>query len=295
MLQKSTEIYPRYALTWAHLGRAYTASASFHFGGEELYHKAQAAYERALALHPTLSLARIYMANLMTDTGKPEQAVPLLRATLAANPNLAEAHWELGYAYRYGGMLEESVKECERARELDPEVKLTSSAMNGYLYVGQYDTFLRSLPPLDDSAFLEFYRGFALYHKGQWDRAAEALDHAYVLDSTMLQAQVGKALSFRIRHQNEKGIALLNAAENKITKREVGDPEAIYKLAEAYAELGDTTSALRAFRHSVQSGFFPYPYFVRDPLMVNIREQPEFKRELQTAHQRSDAFKSRFF
>ena len=128
-----------------------------------------------------------------------------------------------------------------------------------------------------------------------WEHAADALDHAYELDPSMFQAQVGKALSFGIRRQNEKGIALLNAAENKITKLGVGDPEAIYKLAQAYAELGDTASAVRTFRYSVESGFFPYPYFVRDPLTANIREQPEFKTELQTAHQRSDAFKSRFF
>jgi TolB-like protein/lipopolysaccharide biosynthesis regulator YciM len=295
MLEKSAEIYPRYALTWAHLGRTYTASASFQFGGAELYRKAQAAYEKALALQPTLLPARIYMANLLTDTGRPEQAVPLLREALAENPNLAEAHWELGYAYRYGGRLEDSIKECRRARELDPSVKLTSSAVNAYLYLGEYETFLRSLPPLNDSAFVEFYRGFALYHMREWDRAAEALDHAYELDATMLQAQVGKALSYRIRHQNNQGIAVLNAVENKITQRAVGDPEAIYKLAEAYAELGDTSSALRMFRHSVESGFFSYPYFARDPLVDHIRQQPEFQSALQAARQRSEAFKSRFF
>ena len=103
MLEKSVELFPGYALTWAHLGRSYTASASFNFGGAELYGKAQAAYEKALALQPDLLLARIYMANLLSDTGKPEQAVPLLREALRLNPNLAEAHWELGYAYRHGG------------------------------------------------------------------------------------------------------------------------------------------------------------------------------------------------
>ncbi len=294
MLERSTDIYPGYALTWAHLGRTYTASASFQFGGAELYSKAQAAYQRALALQPNLLPARIYMANLLTDTGKAEQAVPLLRQALSVNPNLAEAHWELGYAYRHGGMLEDSIRECRRARELDPGVKLATSAMNGYLYLGEYDEFLRSLPLLNDSALVEFYRGFTLYHMHEWDRAAEALDHAYELDPSMLQAQVGKALSFGIRHQTEKGIALLNAAESKITKRGVGDPEAIYKLAQAYAELGDTASALRMFRHSVASGFFPYPYFVRDPLMANVRQKQDFQKELQTARERSEAFKKQF-
>jgi tetratricopeptide (TPR) repeat protein len=203
MLEKSIEIYPDYALTWAHLGRSYTASASFNFGGVELYRKAKAAYERAM-VQPTLALAQIYMANLLTDTGGAEQAVPLLREALRTNPNLAEAHWELGYAYRYGGMLAESVEQCKRARELDPSVKLTSSAINAYLYLADYDSFLRSLPAANDWAYVEFYRGFALYHMREWEKAAATFDHAYELDPTMLQTQVGKALSYHIHHADKR-------------------------------------------------------------------------------------------
>jgi DNA-binding winged helix-turn-helix (wHTH) protein/TolB-like protein/cytochrome c-type biogenesis protein CcmH/NrfG len=294
MLEKSIEIYPDYALTWAHLGRAYTASASFNFGGAELYSKAKAAYEKALSLEPTLALARIYMANFLTDTGKAEQAIPLLREALRTNPNLAEAHWELGYAYRYGGMLTQSVEECNRARELDPSVKLTSSAINAYLYLGDYDSFLRSLPAANDSAYIEFYRGFALYHMRQFERAAGVFDHAYELDPAMPQTQVGKALSYHIQHDDKKGLELLNAAENKIRQRAVGDPEAAYKLAQAYAELGDSASALRIFRHCVETGFFPYAYFANDPLMSNVRQQAEFQATLEEARRRSDAFRRLF-
>ncbi len=137
MLEKSGEIEPSHALTWAHLGRSLTANASFEFGGQEEYHKAQVAYEKALSLQPLQMEARIYMANLFTDTGRVEKSVPLLKEVLKANPNRAEAHWELGYAYRFGGMLQESVSESELARRLDPEVKLNSSAQNSYLYLGQ--------------------------------------------------------------------------------------------------------------------------------------------------------------
>jgi tetratricopeptide (TPR) repeat protein len=89
-------------------------------GRDEQNEKAQAAFERALAIQPNQIEANIYMANLFTDTGRVERAVPLLRDVLKTNPNLAEAHWELGYAYRFGGMLYDSVAECERARQLDP-------------------------------------------------------------------------------------------------------------------------------------------------------------------------------
>jgi tetratricopeptide (TPR) repeat protein len=66
------------------------------FGGRDAYREAQAAYEKALELQPAQLEAEIYMANLMTDTGRVERAVPLLRRALEANPNHAEAHWELG-------------------------------------------------------------------------------------------------------------------------------------------------------------------------------------------------------
>ena len=103
MLEKSTSIEPNYAPSWAHLGRAYTTNASLQFGGREDYGKAQAAYEKAISLNPALIEPRIYLSNLFTDTGRVEQAVPLLRSALRDSPNNAEAHWELGYAYRFGG------------------------------------------------------------------------------------------------------------------------------------------------------------------------------------------------
>ena len=157
MLEKATTLEPNYAPAWAQLGRAYTTSASLLFGGQEQYGKAQAAYEKAIALNPSLVEAKIYMANLLTDTGRVEQAVPLLRAVLQDNPNNAEAHWELGYAYRFAGMLQESVLECERARSNNPDVKISSSAMNSYLYMGDYEKFLQSLPA-NDSVYILFYR-----------------------------------------------------------------------------------------------------------------------------------------
>ena len=165
---------PNYAPAWAHLGRAYTTNASLQFGGREDYGKAQAAYEKAIALNPALVEPRIYMANLLTDTGRVEQAVPLLRSVLQDSPNNAEAHWELGYAYRFGGMLQESVAECEKARQNNPQVKISSSAMNSYLYLGEYEKFLQSLPA-NDSVYILFYRGFGEYYMNHRDQAAQRL------------------------------------------------------------------------------------------------------------------------
>ncbi len=125
--------------------------------------------------------------------------------------------------------------------------------------------------------------------------AAKDLDRAFELDPSFLHAQVGKALSDAIRHQNAKGIQLLYSAENKIKERGVGDPEAIYKIAQAYAALGEKTSALRMFRHSIEGGFFCYPYFATDPLLDILRHEVEFKSLVEVARRRHEAFKNAFF
>jgi TolB-like protein/Flp pilus assembly protein TadD len=294
VLEKATALEPNYAPAWAQLGRAYTTNGSLQFGGSEQYGKAQAAYEKAIALNPSLVEPRIYLANLLTDTGKVEQAVPLLRSVLKDSPNNAEAHWELGYAYRFAGMLKESVAECEKARENNRQVKISSSAINGYLYLGEYEKFLDSLPN-NGSAYILFYRGFTEFYLNNREQAAKDFDQAYAKNSSMLPTNVGRALSYSIAHENGRGLKLLQQTEDKIEERGVSDPELIYKVAQAYVVLGDKMAALHMLRHSIGGGFFCYPYFVRDPLLQSLRGEPEFQELMQQAMHRHDQFKATFF
>jgi len=295
MLEKSTQLAPHFALSWANLGKAYSANASFQFGGAEYYRKAEEAFKKALSLQSDEIITRIYMANLLTDTGRVESAVPLLREALKTNPNQAEIHWELGYAYRFAGMLSESASECERARQLDPGVKMNTSTLNAYLYLGQYDKFLESLPKTDDAALIVFYRGFGEYYQKDFGQAETNFAHAFELDRTLLQAEIGQAFSFGIEHENAKAAAILHALETKVNERGVADPEAIYKIAQAYASIGDKTSTLRVLQRSIENGFFPYPYFATDPLLNSLRSESEFSKLMTAARQRHEKFKSRFF
>jgi DNA-binding winged helix-turn-helix (wHTH) protein/TolB-like protein/Tfp pilus assembly protein PilF len=295
MLEKSTEIDPNYASAWAYLGASYTSDATFEFGGREQYRRAQAAYERALSIQPSQLEAQIFLANLLIDTGKVEQAMPLLRDALKTNPNHAAVNWELGYAYRFAGMLNESVAECERALQIDPLVKVSNgSALNTYLYLGEYDKFIASLPDVDDSAFLLFYRGFGEYYQKNSGQAAKDFDRAYELDPS-LYTLIGKAFSNSIAHRDAEGLEILRSLENKIGERGVGDPEGMYKISQAYSILGDKPSALRVLRRSIESGFFCYPYFTTDPLLNGLRNEHEFNTLLNVARQRHEAFKSKFF
>jgi DNA-binding winged helix-turn-helix (wHTH) protein/TolB-like protein len=293
MLEKSLANDPNYALAWSHLGSAYTAKASVNFGGRADYANAQKAYQKALALNPEQNEARISMATFLTDTGRVEEAVPLLREVLKHNPTLAQAHWELSYAYRFGGMLKESMAEAEQARLLDSEIKASNAVPATYLYAGQYEKFLSTLPR-SDSAYVTFYRGLGFYYLKDFARAAAEFNRAYETNGEMMQTNIGKALALALGNEPLQGLTQLRETEKIVAARGVNDAEAIYKIAQGYAVLGDKAAALRVLRRSIEGGFFCHPYFTDDPLLESLRTEKEFAVVLELARRRHEEFKRKF-
>jgi len=220
--------------------------------------------------------------------------VPLLRGVIGTSPNLSQAHWNLAYAYRFGGLLRESINEGERSRQINDEIKADNSVFNSYLYDGQYEKFIQSLPAREDSAYVTFYRGLGHYYLKRWKEAAAYFDRAYQLDKTLMTAQIGKALSYGLDGRTASGIKLLNEAEEKIIKGGVADAEGVYKIAQAFAALNDQPTALRLLRRSIEGGFFCYPYFTNDPLLDNLRGQAEFAELMGLARRRHEDFKRQF-
>ena len=66
----------------------------------------------------------------------------------------------------------------EGAAEQSPRSKISSSAMNSYLYLGEYEKFLQTLP-VNDSVYIRFYRGLAEYYLKHFDLAGDDFDRAY--------------------------------------------------------------------------------------------------------------------
>jgi hypothetical protein len=125
--------------------------------------------------------------------------------------------------------------------------------------------------------------------------AAADFDRAYDQSSSLLPADVGKALSYSIKRQPARGLELLQQTVAKVEDSGVSDAEGMYKLAQAFAVLGDKASALHMLRHSIGGGFFCFPYFQSDPLLENIRGESEFQNLLNEARTRHEQFQKTFF
>src|SRR5262245_10160667 len=292
---KAVTIDPDFTRAWDYLGSSYALSASTRFGGREYYEKAQKAYEQAIALNPERPRTMALQADLFIETNRVEQAVLLLRELIKKYPTYPMAYWELSYAYRYAGMLEESVATSKRMLEVDPNYNLQNAVMSSFLYKGEYGKFKESIPAQTDSAYLIFYRGFGSYHEGEFPIAIADFDRAYAMDPSLMQAQVGKALSFSLAGKRQEGLKLMQEAESRSEQSGVSDAEGIYKIAQAYAVLNDQSSAIRILRRCIEGGFFCHPYISRDPLLKSLHADDRFEKLLGQARQRHEDFKRKFF
>jgi tetratricopeptide (TPR) repeat protein len=236
----------------------------------------------------------MYKSMFLTETGRVEEALPLLRNVLQINPNLGQAYWQMAYSLRFAGRLKESIAAAERSRQIDDEIRANNAIFASLLYDGQYDRYLKQLPTKETS-YISFYRGFGHYYQKEFSEAVRLFDRAYEMTPGLMQAQVGKALSYALAGNKAAGLTLLKQTAQQIETRGVTDPEGVYKVAQAFAVLGDQATALKLWQRSVAGGFFCYPYFATDPLLANLRASAEYAEVLALARERHEAFGKKFF
>ncbi|MEK7725092.1 MAG: winged helix-turn-helix domain-containing protein [Acidobacteriota bacterium] len=275
-LEKAVAIAPNFAAAWDKLGDSYLVSASTHFGGKIYYEKAEKCYRKSISLDEKYFLPQIHLTNILIETNRKEEAIEILLKALAADAENPMVWWELSYAYRFAGRLEKSIEAGEKAHQLDPGFYLNASAPTYYLYVGDYQKFKNAISRRTDSSYLKFYQGFAEYHLDNKEAAKQLFNEAYQLDSNSMQTQIGKTLSYHISGEKESAKELLLKIEKTITDKKVSDGEGIYKVAQAFAILGNNHKALQLLDLAVEKGFFCYPYFQNDPLINNLRNEKRF-------------------
>lgn len=288
--EKSVALDPDYAPAWAKLGQVYGAYANWQGGGPEFMAKSRAAFDKALQIDPNVPQIRTYLAIQMMEGGELDRSVVALREELSRNPNEPLAHWWLTQAYLYGGMLKESIPEGERALELDPFVN-RGSTFNSYLYAGDYDRFLASLP-VEAGARTTFYRGLCYLYRRDLPLAAGEFERAYLLDPSLLHAKYGKAFLYSIQGNSAAGLRYLSEVERD---NPTSDGEMLYKMAQAYALLDDKSSALRALREAIGHNFYCHACLIRDPLLAPIRGEAEYPALLRQALDLHEAFRERYF
>src|SRR5579863_5954065 len=137
MLEWSVGIDPSYAPAWEALGQRYYFDSAYGGGGEEIFQRSNAAYERAVSLDPNRVMAASLLITNRVERGELGRAYDAATDLVRRRPQSADAHFALAYVLRYAGMLDQSTEECNTARAMDPNNFAFRSCAWAFLEMGK--------------------------------------------------------------------------------------------------------------------------------------------------------------
>jgi TolB-like protein/DNA-binding winged helix-turn-helix (wHTH) protein len=276
LFQQAIDADPKFAP--AYFGLAYAHAALPQVSPEDSA-IARKAEETGLALDPNSPEAQTILADNKLRDLDWSGAEKEFRKGLALNPNNAAVHDDFCELLSEMGRLDEALKECQRAQELDPN----NDHLASILYKrGDYDHAIdllqRSVDRHSDDGGLH-YLLFECYVIKQDDKdAIKELERALALygltDAAASVPRVFAASGFRAAMlQWAKEIESLQA------KKQFYMP---VNLADAYAVLGDKDRAFYwlsqaiAHRDAIAAGE-PATWLGTDPMLESLRSDPRFK------------------
>jgi TolB-like protein/DNA-binding winged helix-turn-helix (wHTH) protein len=276
LFQQAIDADPKFAP--AYFGLAYAHAALPQVSPEDSA-IARKAEETGLAVDPNSPEAQTILADNKLRDLDWSGAEKEFRKALALNPNNAAVHDDFCELLSEMGRLDEALKECQRAQELDPN----NDHLASILYKrGDYDHAIdllqRSVDRHSDDGGLH-YLLFECYVIKQDDKdAIKELERALALygltDAAASVPRVFAASGFRAAMlQWAKEIESLQA------KKQFYMP---VNLADAYAVLGDKDRAFYwlsqaiAHRDAIAAGE-PATWLGTDPMLESLRSDPRFK------------------
>ncbi len=282
MLERSVGIDPSYAAAWDALGNRYYFDSQYSNGGEAMFQRSNAAFERAVALDPNFAGPAVGLIINRVERGELAKGYQAAKGLVERHPENAGAHHALAYVLRYGGMTEQSAQECDTALSLDPGNFAYRSCAFSFDALGNY---ARAMD------FIQLDAG------SEW--ASRVLVRHFILTGNLAQA-VQEAERSRDRGDARMYKACLAHAPSgevdniarEFAPQALANPDAEvrYWFANSFAFCGRKDMALRLLKSSIAGHYCPYTDLQNSRMFANLRGSPEFTQVLSAAKQCRDDF-----
>ena len=266
VLKHATRLEPNYAPAWSALAVRYYKMWSFNGGGNTAIRKSEDAAVRAQKLNPGSVIGGSILVRIWTENGQLlkayEEAIDLVKR----RPDSGYAHFALSYVLIYAGLLKEAARQCEFALSTDPHNPEWRSCVPVYEQLGDFQRaseFLALSP--SDSPWTRPHLIQEFVREGK-NKAAEAVgtgDPPGWESYTLLQACAAN-----------RPAAEINALAKSVVPSR--DSELNYAFAAHFSYCHKMVDSIRFLKLSIQGGHCPYPGIETDPLMANLRAQPEY-------------------
>jgi tetratricopeptide (TPR) repeat protein len=246
--------------------------AKFIDGSGDDIARAEAAFRRALALNPRLTVAHKYYAYHEAETGQPRAALERLLGEARRHGNDAELFVGLVHACRYCGLFEQSITAHEEARRLDPNVP--SSVEQTILMTGDVERLLAverpALTPGSDSVIRVIGLGLA----GRRDEARRALSEHRLAAEVELFRSYAQMLLHWLHGRGEELKAMVETASGfKIME----DAEALFQQGSLLCDSGGHAHGLPLLQRAVAKGYAVAPTLAGSRSFDALRGDPAFR------------------
>ena len=285
MLEWAVGIDPSYAPAWEALGQRYYYDSSFSDGGETMFQRSNAAYERAISLDPNRVGAASLLIINRVERGELGRAYDEASALVQRRPQSADAHFALSYVLRYAGMLEQATEQCNEARQLDPGNFNFRSCAWAFLEMNKTD---RAMDFVHLDAGSEWANWVTPYiYLGQGNTAEVRAAVKNMSKATYYHRDLMEACTAA---QHPADLAkIVREAESSVMLEP--DAEAWYHVGALMAYCGQNEPALRLLKAAVQQNYCAYTALLDDPLLKNLRKETAFNEVLTASSNCQAVFK----
>ena len=288
-LKQSLDLDEEFAPAWAQLGFAYHRLGNFGVDLKTNAVNAESAFLQTLKINPTNRQVYGLLIQFYTDQNRLIEAYSYGNKGLHLYPNDSRIIGYLGYAVRYAGLLEESIRFTDKSVQLEfdsyEKTRLLNDIARGYFYLGDSELGRRKFDDLINFMKEEEIEipSYLIFYDGMWDlyvnnnqSAYDKFDILMELDPTQIFSKYGQVYKNILQGNRSKALKIIDEL-NKIV---IYDGEQYYRFIQFYSLLGMPKEAIQKMKGTLDRGFFPYPYFQSDKFLDPIRKDPGFARVL---------------
>jgi serine/threonine protein kinase len=275
MLERAVGLDPTYASAWNALGYRYYYDSQYGGGGEAMFQHSKAALERALALDANLVGAAAQLIAMQVERGELVKAYHEAKTLVDRHPDSPAAHFTLSYVLRYGGILDESTRECNTAVSLDPGNYQLRSCSISFEQQGNY---ARGMDFLKLDLGSVWVSGNLIRHYMRTGDLAQAREISNKLGEIPHNQLVRACLNHALP-------ADVDRIAKELAPDYLSNPDAEnrYTVGSVFAFCGQDGLALRLLKSGVEGNYCAYTALQTDPLLARLRTTPEFSQILSAA------------
>lgn len=275
---------PDYARAYAALGDAYSVSAFYDYlPPREAYPKAEAAARRAMQLDPALAEPHATMGYVLTyyhlDAPRAEES---FKRALAVDPRYSTAHQWYANLLTVTGRFEDAERQFRAAQEADPLSVIAQAALGwSFYFAGRYEAALeqcrRTLALNPDFELAHLWGGWALQELGRPDEARQWVERAVELSHSSALTRLGLGYLLGRSGSGSDRAAARAIVHEMESRRTRGEYVPSYEVAKVHLALGDRATALRWLERAVYDRSHSLAFLGVDPQLAPLRGDPRFE------------------